>query len=183
MTPHRAALIVLVSLVVSTGPVLAQRSRPTTGPVIQSAGRVFDLPHMDFAPPLDMTYRVAFDVSRAGSSSGVNQSFDSAARFLNMHAQAGVPAERLQLALVIHGAAAADLLRDEEYGKQTNQSNPNVALVEELSKAGVRFIVCGQTAASRGYTKDMFLEPVEVSLSAMTAFAVLQARGYHVNPF
>jgi hypothetical protein len=29
----------------------------------------------------------------------------------------------------------------------------------------------------------MLLEPVDVALSAMTAFAVLQERGYHVNPF
>jgi len=53
----------------------------------------------------------------------------------------------------------------------------------ELAKAGVQILVCGQSAASGGYTKAMFLEPVDVALSAMTAFAVLQERGYHVNPF
>jgi intracellular sulfur oxidation DsrE/DsrF family protein len=87
------------------------------------------------------------------------------------------------VAVVVHGAAVGDMVTHTAYRERAAEDNPNAALIDALSKAGVRIIVCGQTAASRGVTKAMLLEPVEMALSAMTAFAVLQERGYRVNPF
>lgn len=187
MTSRRhalAAATVVVLAGLSAGATLAQQPPSRPGPLIQSAGSVFDVPHIDFETPLDMTYRVAFDLTRAGTSATtVNAGLDSVARFLNMQARAGVPVERLRVAVVVHGAAAGDVVRHEVYRERTGENNPNAALIDELSKAGVQIIICGQTAASRGITKAMLLEPVDMALSAMTAFAVLQERGYHVNPF
>ena len=155
-----------------------------SGPVIKSGGATYDVPRIDFATPLDLTYRVAFELSKGSSpATAVDTGLDSVARFLNMQARAGVPVGQLKLAVVVHGGATFDLLKNDAYRERTGENNPNIALIEELSKAGVQIIVCGQSAASRGLTKDMFLEPVNVALSAMTAFAVLQERGYHVNPF
>jgi intracellular sulfur oxidation DsrE/DsrF family protein len=184
MIPARS-LLVLVAVALSIITTQA-RQQPVSrsGPLIQAGGEVYATPHIDFATPLDLTYRVAFDVSRGGSpATAVNQGVNSVARFLNMHASAGVPASQLQLAVVVHGGAARDLLKREVYRERTGEDNPNAALIEDLAKAGVRIIVCGQTAAASGFTREMFLEPVDVALSAMTAFAVLQERGYRVNPF
>ncbi len=183
MTPARS-LVVFVALVLSTATTQAQQQPASkSGPLIQSGGEVYATPHIDFATPVDITYKVAFDLSRRGTSAtSVNDGLNSLARFLNMHAQAGVPASQMQLAVVVHGGAARDLLRNAEYKERTGEDNPNIAMVEELWKAGVRIIVCGQTAAASGFTKDMFVEPVQIALSAMTAFAVLQEQGYHVNP-
>jgi len=47
----------------------------------------------------------------------------------------------------------------------------------------VRFIVCGQSAAANGVTQEQLIPGTEMALSAMTAFALLQQRGYTVNPF
>ncbi len=52
-----------------------------------------------------------------------------------------------------------------------------------MLEAGVRFIVCGQSAAGQGVANDDLIDGVEVALSAMTAHALLQQQGYTVNPF
>jgi intracellular sulfur oxidation DsrE/DsrF family protein len=183
MTTARSVLVLIV-LALSVATTQAQQQPASrSGPVIQSGGEVYATPHIDFTTPLDMTYKVAFNMTRRGTSAtSINDGFNTIARFLNMHAAAGVPASQMQLAVVVHGGAARDLLKNEAYKERTGEDNPNIAMVEELAKAGVRIIVCGQTAAASGFTKEMFVEPVEIALSAMTAFAVLQEQGYHVNP-
>ena len=47
----------------------------------------------------------------------LNRSIETAARFLNMHAQSGVPLSNLKIALVVHNMATKDLLKNSEsYG-------------------------------------------------------------------
>lgn len=160
------------------------QDRPSTGPVIHSAGPVFDIPNVDFETPTDAVYKVAFEMARAAESpEQLNVTLESAARFLNMHARAGVPVERVGAAVVVHGPAGWELLDDDAHRARHGVENPNATLIRELSEAGVRVILCGQTAAARGIPRDGLLEEVEVALSAMTAFLVLQDEGFRVNPW
>jgi intracellular sulfur oxidation DsrE/DsrF family protein len=75
------------------------------------------------------------------------------------------------------------MLDDIGYREKEGVDNPNKELIRELHDAGVRIILCGQTAAARNLPLDRLLPEVEVALSAMTALLVLQEAGYHVNPF
>lgn len=180
----KLAFIIIVLLSSGTGMLQAQQPARSAGPVIHTAGEVFAVPSPDFETPLDMTWRVAFDVSEAAATQdAINPGLNSVARFLNMHAQAGVAVDKLQLAVVVHGSAGKDLLADAAYRDRYGIDNPNSALLNELAGAGVRIILCGQTAASRGLQRTELAKPVTLALSAMTAHAVLQERGYHVNPF
>ena len=43
--------------------------------------------------------------------------------------------------------------------------------------------ICGQSASVYGVKAEHLIEGVELELSAMTAHALLQQRGYTVNPF
>ena len=56
-------------------------------------------------------------------------------------------------------------------------------MIGELLAAGHPVILCGQSAASRGVPTDQLIPGVEVALSAMTAFLLLQDEGYRVNPW
>ena len=56
-------------------------------------------------------------------------------------------------------------------------------MLAALMDKGVRFIVCGQSAAYYDVTNDGLLPGVEMALSAMTAHAVLDTEGYALNPF
>lgn len=157
---------------------------PGKGPVIQQFGPVFDIPSPDLKTPLDATYRVVFDVaSAADAPDAVNPRMEGVARFLNMHARAGVPRERMQLALVLHGAAGKDALDNDAYRKRFGVDNPNVPLLKALGDAGVQVYLCGQTAMSRGLPRAELTPPVQMALSAMTALVVLQEQGYRLIAF
>jgi len=159
-----------------------QRAKP--GPVIESAGAVFQVPSPTFPTDPDRAYKVAFEIAESAADPGrLNASLNTVARFLNMHAQAGVPEENVHAAVVVHGPAAFELLDDAAYRERFGVDNPNATLIAELIGAGVPVVLCGQTAASRGVPTDHLLNGVQVALSAMTAFLVLQEDGYRVNPW
>ena len=154
------------------------------GPVFTEFGPVADVPDADFAIPEDASFHVAFDVSRSAEEGKLNRSFESAARLINMHARAGVEPMENRAAVVVHGAAVFDLLTDAAWAaRDRGEANPSAAMVREMIDQGVRFIVCGQSAAGQGVAKSELLPGVEMALSAMTAHALLQQQGYTVNPF
>lgn len=159
-------------------------AEPQTGPVIEGFGPVYDVPDPDFATDMDAEWRVVFDVSAgAGSPEQLNASIETLARFLNMHARAGVDPASMHLALVLHGTAGKDALDHAGYRARYGVDNPNLELLEKLRAAGVRVLLCGQTAMHRGLRRDELSAPVELALSAMTALVTLQSEGYRLVAF
>ena len=145
----------------------------TTGPAIEEYGPVADV-EATLTVPQDAVFRHSFDVSGRAEDGKPNRTLVSAARFINMHARAGVDPERIAVAVIVHGEALRDVSRD---------TTGSGALVAALVDQGVRIIVCGQSAAYYGVTADDLLPGVEMALSAMTAHALLQQQGYTLNPF
>ncbi len=173
------ALVALTTL--ATG--AAAQAHTQAGPMIHSAGAVFAV-EPDFATPTNQDYKIAFEIATpAQSPDQLNQRVSTVARFLNMHAQAGVPQGQLSGAIVAHGGASFEMLNDEAYRSRYGVDNPNAELIRELIDAGQPVILCGQSAASRGISRDELIPGVQVALSAMTAFLVLQEKGYRVNPW
>ena len=148
-----------------------------SGPVIADFGDIALLEDSRLGPSSE--FKIAFDLAAAGEPGQANRRIETAARFLNMHGAAGVPLENMQLALIVHGGAHKDLLKNEKYGGE----NANAPLIAALIDAGVRIDLCGQTAVHYGITKDDLLPGVIMSLSAMTSHALLQQEGYTLNPF
>ncbi len=124
-------------------------------------------------------FMVAFDIAQAGEDGKQSRRLLTPARFLNMHFDAGVPAENMKLALVIHGPA----VRDVQTAQSLGATNPNSDLIAALLAQGVTIEVCGQSAAYYGVAPDDLLPGVTMALSAMTAHALLQQQGYTLNPF
>ena len=154
-----------------------------TGPVIDSFGAAATVPDASQLP-VETQFKVAFDTAKGSDGDALNKTLESAARFLNMHGQAGIPAKNIDLAVVIHGGAAFDLLTPAAHeSRRDGADNPNIALIKALTDNGVRIILCGQTAMYRDIGKGDLLPNVELSLSAMTAHAQLQSQGYTLNPF
>ena len=179
MTLACAGLMLLVTAL----PAYAGPEDFKTGPVIETFGPVAPMQEGWTLSP-DAQFRVAFDAAKAAKADGLNRTLESAARFINMHAAAGVRPSNIDVAVVVHGGAAFDLLENEAYAKaKDGQSNANTPLIVALLDNNVRIILCGQTAAYRDITKGDLLPGIEVDLSAMTAHARLQQDGYTVNPF
>lgn len=133
--------------------------------------------------PADTEFAHAFDVAEPAEGGARNRGFESAARFVNMHAAAGVDPDNIRVAVVVHGKASLDLLTDEALAARAMAANGSGAMVRAMLDHGVRFILCGQSGAAHGITQEELIPGVETALSAMTAHALLQQRGYTVNPF
>ncbi|NKB89959.1 MAG: hypothetical protein GKS06_17230 [Acidobacteria bacterium] len=163
--------------------VTASAGAQESGPVISTLGPVWDVEAPDFVTPLDLDYKVAFEmVTPVESPDRANGALINAARFLNMHARAGILADQVQVVVVVHGGAAWELLDAAAFAERNDGAeNPNAELLRELVAAGARVIFCGQTVGARGIPREQLLPEVEVVLSAMTAMYVLQEEGFRVN--
>jgi intracellular sulfur oxidation DsrE/DsrF family protein len=183
MSLRSPRLFVSLLLLALTTPALADEAPSrSTGPVFEDFGPVFDGVDPDYMPPVE-DYRVVFDVWIGPEAPDErNGRIESLARFMNMHARAGVEAEDMQLAIVLHGSAGKAVLQHDAYRERFGIDNPDLALLEALAARGVRMMICGQSAASRGYAKEDMIAPVDVALSAYSAIYGLQSEGYQLAP-
>ena len=163
-------LSVLLILPIATH---ADLSSFSTGPAIKDYGPVADI-EITLPVPKDVVLRHSFDVAERAEDGELNRTLVSAARFINMHARAGVDAKRIGVAIIVHGTAVHDV---------SSGTSGSAGLVAALIDHGARIIVCGQSAAYYDVTKDDLLPGIEMTLSAMTAHALLQQQGYTLNPF
>lgn len=171
----------LASLILAMLSLPAISAEFTTGPLIETYG-----PNAAVKQTVPLSgkesFKIAFDAVDKGPEDKPNSQLQSLARFLNMHARAGLDPENLQLALVVHGKATQDLLNETHYRGKFERANPNSELIDALLENKVRIIVCGQSAAYQGIENEQLHPGVEVALSAMTAHALLQQQGYTLNP-
>ncbi len=174
-------LIALSTLIYPFG-VYAGVGSFTKGPLIKEYGANVSI-QQTYPVSATQKFKVAFDVADEGKKQSTNRGFASLARFLNMHVRAGVLAENIELALVVHGSAGNDILNNKAYQAKFEADNPNLELIKILQKHNVKVFMCGQSAAYYGIKNEMLADGVSMSLSAMTAHALLQQEGYTLNPF
>ena len=157
---------------------------PVTGPVVENFGPTWSVPEGSFNLESDQVYRVVMDVARAPEDeNSPSRAIESAARFLNLHARNGIRPDQLQLAVVLHGPAAAAALDDAGHQRLFGTANASKALIQALDAAGVTIYLCGQTAAYRGYPPAELLPEIELAVSAMTVHVRLQQEGYRAILF
>ena len=71
-------------------------SQKQNGPIIKNYGSVFQVDNPDYQLDTNKVYKVVFDIMKSPENkSTLNSSINTIARFLNMHAQSGVPKENL----------------------------------------------------------------------------------------
>lgn len=164
--------------------VLAQAPDPTPGPVIKEYGAVWDITKATYKTDTSATYKAVFDVMNSPEDkTQVNPWIETAARFLNMHARAGVAPEQLQVALIVHNKASTDLLDNTHYRERFGTDNPNSPLIKALMDSGAQVVFCGQSSVARQVPAEQILEGVQLSLSAMTALIQFQNQDYRLIKF
>ena len=176
-------LTVLI-LICSFSGVYAQKSETKAGPIIKNFGKVHKIKNPELNLQKDKEYKVIFDIYTDTDKKGaVNPLINTVARYLNMHAQNGIPAKNMKVAFVMHGAAAKNALSNEAYQKKYQSDNPNEKLIAALKDANVDIYVCGQSFKSRGLPIDGLSKNVKLSLSALTALVEYQENGYKIINF
>jgi intracellular sulfur oxidation DsrE/DsrF family protein len=173
--------VALVGILLLATPLLAEE--PSTGPVIEGFGPTYPIDDRDVPLPEGFTYKAVFDLAAyPGEVTAVNVHLESVARFLNMHVRNGVPPEKIDVAVVVHGAAVKNLLSNDAYEARYKVDNPNLELLMLLHGAGVSIYVCGQSMSFGGIGKNELADGVQVALSAMTMLTVLQSDDYVLLP-
>ena len=182
----------IAALMLATSASAQNMSAFKTGPVFAEFGPHAPVDGMG-AVPADTEFAIAYDVAAPAGAGQRNRGFESAARFINMHVAAGVDPDNIRIAVVVHGKASIDLLDDTAWAarqpattdgaEEEAPDNPSAAMIRAMLDAGVRVILCGQSGVAYGIKQEELIPEVETALSAMTAHALLQQRGYTVNPF
>lgn len=162
----------------------ASFSQTRINPVIKSFGGIFDIPYAEEKPDPNQEYKIIIEVERAlESPDSVSWALNNVARLLNLHAMAGVKPDKMHVVLAIHGGAAYAVMNNEAYKAKYKVNNPNLLLFEELDKAGVRMVVCGQSLIVRKIDRMKMVPQVKVASSMLTTLTSYQLKGYAVLKF
>lgn len=134
-------------------------------------------PVMKYNPELD--YKIAIDLyGRVKDSTAIQSAILEVARTYNLNIANGVPAEKIQIAAVIHGGLVQAILKEEDYQKKYSQPNPNLAAIKALEAVGVKFYVCGQSVRFNNLNAENLTPMVKMAVSAKTTFIILDQMGY-----
>lgn len=166
-------------LVLSLNLVYSQQTKKIQGTVITDYGSTYEVLNPEIPTEINSELKVIFDVDKSSDDkSEVNRYIEVAARFLNMHVQAGMKKEQLKAAMTIHAEAAQDVLNNDVYKAKFGVDNPNLKLINDLTEAGVDVIICGQSAAKNNMSREDINPNVKIALSATTALIQYQNKGY-----
>ena len=161
-------------------PLPANGPKPVA-PVVPGYGAVVPLPDAAEAPAKGS--KVVFDVTAvAKDATQPLPGLARAATLLNLAGSAGLKPSDLEVVVVLHGDATSAALDDAAYKELTGQAHPHADLMKKLKGAGVRFLVCGQSLARKGYDPKRVRGEMRVAASAVTAVVNLQARGFAYVP-
>lgn len=180
----KKSLLFLLLCLTTVSNLLAQKADRLMGPIITDFGPVFSVENPDFVTDTNKVYQVIFDIhGTPDNPAKVNPMLNTLARFLNMHAQAGVPLKNLKVAGVFHNKATHDVLDDTGYQAKYGVTNPNLPLLKALEEAGAELYICGQSIGARGVDRKQIDKTVGVALSAMTVILAYQSDGYQLIKF
>jgi intracellular sulfur oxidation DsrE/DsrF family protein len=141
------------------------------------------VPYPDAAEQAAKGSKVVFDVTGIGKE--VEQPLPGLVRvatLLNLAGASGLKPSDLELVVVLHGDATSAALDDVTYKELTGRPHSHADLMKKLKGAGVKFLVCGQSLARKGYDPKRVRGEVAVAASAVTATTNLQARGFAYVP-
>jgi intracellular sulfur oxidation DsrE/DsrF family protein len=132
------------------------------------------------------TYKLLFDFADGNSEDlkkgNINPGIQEVIRILNLHRAAGVPENRMEIAVIIHGPGTSTFLNNDEFKKMFGIDNQNLELVKQLQAKGVKFSVCGQTLGLRGWELEKLVTGVRKAYSARTVLSTYQSKGFVVYP-
>ena len=150
-------------------------------PIVPGYGAVVPLPDAVEGPVKGS--KVVFDVtSVAKDATAPLPGLVRAATLLNLAGVSELKASDLEIVIVLHGDATSAALDDATYKDLTGAGHPHADLMKKLKGVGVKFLVCGQSLARKGYDPKRVRAEVTVAAAAVTAVVNHQARGFAYIP-
>lgn len=69
-------------------------------------------------------------------------------------------------------------MNNEAHRARYGVDNPNLKLYQELSEAGVKIFVCGQSLIARNIDRNKMVPQMKVATSMLTILTTYQLKGY-----
>jgi intracellular sulfur oxidation DsrE/DsrF family protein len=162
-------------------PPAAPKGPKTVAPVVPGYGAVVLYP--DAAEQPAKGTKVVFDVTATAKEPDQPlPGLVRAATLLNLAGAGGLKPSDVEVVIVLHGDATAAALGETIYKDLFGRPHPHADLMTKLKDAGVKFLVCGQSMARKGYDPRRLRTEVTLAASAVTATINLQARGFAYVP-
>jgi intracellular sulfur oxidation DsrE/DsrF family protein len=153
-------------------------------PVVKSYGGIFEIPYAEEKPDPSLDYKIVIEVERESEHpDSLSWAINNVARLVNLHVMGGVPKEKLNVVMVIHGGATYNVMENAAYMKKYKTNNPNLRLFKELADAGVKILVCGQSLINRKVDRMKIVPEVKVATSMLTTLTTYQLKGYALLKF
>lgn len=148
-------------------------------PAVPGFGGVHPRPDLPVRPDPKVDYKIFVDVASSETNKqGHYGALNRLARLVNLMAYAGVPPSRVHIVALLDGRTMTAALRDPVYKRHFKTTNPNLAILHALKKAGVTLMVCSQALAGFGVPDSAIDPAVTVTLSALTDTVVYGQKGY-----
>jgi intracellular sulfur oxidation DsrE/DsrF family protein len=175
---NTAGLAAALAFVAMAGWAQAQTPEPSLP--VPSVGVVQDVAGAGDRPDATRVDKLAVDMqTMPARPDEVSPALEGIARLLNTYRAHGVLAENVRITAVFHGPTIALVAHDAVYREKVGGAgNPNLALLEQLAAAGVKFDVCGGSARQQGYSDADLLPLARMNMSATLTFIDLQLQGY-----
>ncbi|HCW98993.1 MAG TPA: sulfur reduction protein DsrE, partial [Pantoea sp.] len=126
-----------------------------------------------------LSNKIVFQITRSdGEMTDVNLGLERVARVVNLYVASGVPAEDLKFVVSVTGDATPAMLDNAHFKQFYGVDNPNLKLIGELNKLGVKVSVCDQSVAFHHYPNDWIDKSVVHALSSPTTVSTLENQGY-----
>lgn len=174
--------LALAALPLLAAPTSHRQAEVWQYPAIKQAGGVIPQPKAALQPDPLQSYKVVFNLTKAGKADEVNGGLEHVARAVNVFAISGVRASHRHFDVVIHGAATDIVMNNSAYKRRTGHDNPNIKLIQALRQAGVKLYVCDQALAEHHIEHKSVNPDITLSLSALSDLIILQHHGYVLYP-
>jgi len=153
-------------------------------PVIPAADGYAAIPGAPFRPGHTHVYHAIFDATlAAGKPDRLVPAVNMAGSELNALGVERVKLANAKFVVVFHGEALAGLLDDAHYRSRFGVSNPNLPVLAQLKKAGVKLYACGQNLIAENIDPAILSPDVQVASDALLVLMVYQNRGYALMSF
>ncbi|MCU0356975.1 MAG: DsrE family protein [Cyclobacteriaceae bacterium] len=160
------------------------KAQTMVNPVIKNYGGIYDVPNAVEKPDPSLEYKIVVDLAMGSDKPNeVNFGLNNIARMINLHVVGGVPREKLHIIVAIHNEASYSIMSNEAYRTKYKTDNPNLALYDALSDAGVQFFICGQSIINRKIDPEKISDRVKIATSMLTVFTTYQLKGYAALKF
>jgi intracellular sulfur oxidation DsrE/DsrF family protein len=148
-------------------------------PVIKDYGTMYDVPFATDKPSPSKKYKIIVEsAAPIEKPEDIYAPFEHISRMYNLHVYSGVQRKNLFVEVVVFGPSVSVLLNNETYKQKFRVDNPNLKIIEEMTKAGIKVHACGQSIMLVGIVPTTINTNIDVVVSRFTTVSDRQMRGY-----